>query len=240
MVIAIVDDEPKVRKGLKQVIQDRYLSEMEVVDFADAWKALEYLTLHPVELIICDIKMPELNGLEMLKLFRKENQETQIMILSGFTNFEYAQQAIELGVRKYLTKPTNMKELFALIDQIHYEWNEKWEKEYSKSAGTNLVIKSCVAFLQANYREKLTLQMISKALYISPNYLCRLFKREMHQTLFEYLQDYRLEISKKYLKDIRYKVFEVAEMVGYSDAKYFSSQFKKKYGITPVQYRNKG
>ena len=80
---------------------------------------------------------------------------------------------------------------------------------------------------------------MSEELHLSPNYLCELFKRHTGKNLMEYVTEYRMMKARSYLNHVEYKVSDVAEMVGYKEAKYFSSTFKKIYGMTPLEYRNK-
>ena len=238
--MVVIDDEPKVRNGLNRVFKGRYNEEIEIVPFASAIEALEYLDINPVDIIITDIKMPKMNGLDMIEKIREKNNEVEIIILSGYSNFEYAQKAIELNVKKYLTKPTNTRELFSIVDSIKKELDLVIEElDFIESSHPNLIISIAIEYLENNYNKKLSLKEISEELFVSPNYLSRLFKKEMDINLFDYLQQYRLEKSKELLNNLNYKVYEISEMVGYGDTKYFSNIFKKAFGLTPIEYRNR-
>lgn len=241
MRIMIIDDEPKIRNGLFKIIHKNYDDFVDIVSFSNAILALEYLESKPVDLIICDIKMPRMNGLEMIEKLRKENISAEIIILSGYSSFEYAQKAIELKVRKYMTKPTDIKILFKEIDDIIVELELEIDDEenVANKLSSNLIVSKCIEFIENNYSEKLTLKFISEELYVSPNYLCRLFKKEMNINLFDYIHKFRMEKAKVLLDDLSYKIFEIATIVGYSDTKYFSSLFKKMYNCTPIEYRNR-
>lgn len=83
----------------------------------------------------------------------------------------------------------------------------------------------------------ITLEDISKEIKLSSHYIERIFKLETENTIFEYLMKTRLEESKKFLKDVRYNVSEIADKVGYSDISYFCKLFKKHTGFTPSEYR---
>lgn len=244
MNIIVIDDEPKVRKGLTNILRSRYKRNIAIVSFPNGIDALHFLKENPADIIITDIKMPKMNGLEMIEKLRKENFEVEFIILSGYSYFEYAQKAIELKVRKYLTKPTNTKELFKTIDEIKLELDEKIEDEYEEKADegqpSNLIVLKSIEFIENNYNRKLSLKQISEELYVSPNYLSRLFKKEMGVNLFDYIQMFRLEKSKELLDDLSFKVFEIAKLVGYSDNKYFGNLFKKTFDCTPLEYRNRG
>ncbi|MEG2440699.1 MAG: response regulator [Acetivibrio sp.] len=238
MDIIIVDDEPKIRNGLYKLLNGK--ENWKVIGaFEEAKTALKFLYENKVDVLVTDIKMPEVNGLEMIGQIREKNREVSIVILSGYSNFAFAQKAIELGVTRYLTKPTNPKELISVLTKIEQEkesieiTTEKEEREVD-----NLLVKKAREYVERNYSKKIALKEIAADLYISPNYLCELFKRHMGKNLSEYIIEYRMEKAKKFLLQLEYKISDIAEMVGFGDAKYFSSAFKKMYEITPLEYRN--
>ncbi|MDC7287707.1 response regulator [Blautia schinkii] len=239
MNILIVDDEPKIRNGLEKLLSSK--EGWQVCGaFETASEALEYLEQNPVDVMITDIRMPGQSGLDLIQQLRDANRDIRIIILSGYSEFSYAQKAIQLGVIRYLTKPTSPSELFGVLEEVdkdlvQVQKSEEITMDVEKS---NLLIKQAITYIEENFAEKITLRSISDALYISPNYLCRLFKQQTGRNLMEYLAAYRMKMAKQYLKDVHYKISQVAEMVGYHDTRYFSSSFKKYTGMTPMDYRN--
>lgn len=239
MNILIVDDEPKIRNGLEKLLNSR--QEWQVAGaFETAAEALEYLEQYPVDVLITDIRMPGLSGLDLIQQIRDANRDIRIIILSGYSEFSYAQRAIQLGVMRYLTKPTNPRELFEVLEEAQKELEQVQDTEEKgmDAEKSNLLIKQTITYIEGNFADKITLRSISDALYISPNYLCRLFKQQTGRNLMEYITTYRMQMAKQYLKDVHYKISQVAEMVGYHDTRYFSSSFKKYTGMTPMDYRN--
>ena len=253
MKLMIVDDEPKIRKGLLKLLGAREGWQVSGV-FEDAHSALTSLYDQEADVIVTDIKMPEVSGLELIRQIRERNQEIRIVILSGHSNFAYAQKAIELGVTRYLLKPTNPRELIAVLEGIEKELEparEEGEQEGQIQGDTaadnladgdsvgNLLVQKAIRYVEVHYGGRITLKDMSEELHLSPNYLCELFKRHTGKNLMEYVTEYRMIKARTYLNHVEYKVSDVAEMVGYKEAKYFSSAFKKTYGITPLEYRNK-
>lgn len=240
MNIVIVDDEPKIRNGLLKLLSSHNGWNISGV-FEEAKSALQFLNSNNADVIITDIKMPEISGLELINEIRERNQNINIIILSGYSNFSYAQKAIELGVMRYLTKPTNPRELLAILQTIEEKLNQesKVEMDLDKTEVNNQIVLKAIKYIETKYNTKITLKKMSEELYITPNYLCELFKRHTGKNLSEYILEYRLKKSKLFLNQIEYKVSDVAEMVGFGDAKYFSSTFKKYYGLSPLEYRNK-
>jgi len=241
MKLIIVDDEPKIRNGLIKLLNAR--EDWQVCGaFEDAPAALKALYDLAADVIITDIKMPEVSGLELIRQIRERNQQIRIIILSGYSNFAYAQKAIELGVTRYLLKPTNPKELIAVLSAIEKELAAPVLPEPESQGETevgNLLVTRAIQYIEVHYGGKISLQNMARELHLSPNYLCELFKRHTGKNLMEYVTEYRMTKAAVYLNHVEYKVSDVAKMVGYKEAKYFSSAFKKAYGMTPMEYRNK-
>lgn len=241
MKLIIVDDEPKIRNGLIKFLNSK--EGWQVCGaFEDAPAALKALYSLAADVIITDIKMPEVSGLELIRQIRERNQQIKIIILSGYSNFTYAQKAIELGVTRYLLKPTNPKELTAVLLSIEKELVEPVSLEMENKSETevgNLLITKAIQYVEVYYGSKISLKDMARELHLSPNYLCELFKRHTGKNLMEYVTEYRMTKAAVYLSHVEYKVSDVAGMVGYKEAKYFSSAFKRVYGMTPLEYRNK-
>ena len=240
MNILIIDDEPKIRNGLTNLLSAHENWTVSGA-FADATSALKFMYETENDVIISDIKMPGMSGLDMISRIRERNPDIPVIILSGYGNFLYAQRAIELGVKKYLTKPTNTRELVAALEQIESELRKEAESLQSSSDVTvsNLLVLRAIQHMEIHYSERISLKDVANELFISPNYLSELFRKHTGQTFSDYLLALRMEKSKVYLKNIAYKISDIAGLVGFSDSRYFSSTFKKFYGMTPMEYRGK-
>ena len=183
MDIVIIDDEPKIRKGLQHIL-DKQLAWNVTGVFENGLDALEYLEEHVVDVIVTDIKMPEMNGLEMIARLREKNMRASVIILSGYSNFNFAQQAIELGVFRYMLKPTNPKELLQVLEKIEKERQSVQDKTSEKKVTVgNLLIKKAVEYIEHNYSFKISVKEIASHLYVSPNYLSNLFKQHMQDNI---------------------------------------------------------
>lgn len=253
MKLVIVDDEPKIRNGLVKLLGSHEGWQVSGA-YEEAHAALAALYDEMADVIVTDIRMPEMTGLDLIRQIREREPRLHIVILSGYSNFAYAQKAIEMGVTRYLLKPTNPKELVAVLEGIEKELESALVE--GKSVGGpdhsrvkdslcdregvgNFLVQKAIRHVEVHYGERITLKNMSQELHLSPNYLCELFKRHTGKNLMEYVTEYRMMKARIYLNHVGYKVWEVAEMVGYKEAKYFSSAFKKAYGITPMEYRNK-
>lgn len=237
MKIVIVDDEERIRLGLARLISGHPCWNACGI-FSDSAAALDFLETEDCDVLITDIRMPGTSGLEMIRTLRKSHPKLPILILSGYSDFRYAQEAIELGVVKYMTKPTNTKELMAALEKIEATLPKEEEREEGEET-SNLLVTRAIAYMEENYHKKIGLRDLADALYLSPNYLSELFKRHTGENFSDYLLRLRMHHAKRYLANIQYKISDVAGLVGFSDSRYFSSTFKRFYGLTPLEYRNK-
>ena len=242
MKIMIVDDEPKIRRGMKTLLEEQ--DGFEVIGIYDnAMSSLLDMAEKQPNVLITDIKMPEYSGLDLIEKIREKDKNLYIIILSGYGSFKYAQRAIRSGVYRYLTKPTNPRELISVLREIELKIEginrtvSKSEENESVEVG-NLLIRKALDYIELHYAEKIGLKTLSDALYISPNYFSDLFRRHMKVKFSDFLIEYRLKKACILLKKPEYKVSEIAEMVGFRDSTYFSTVFKKTYNITPLEYKN--
>lgn len=242
MKIMIVDDEPKIRRGMKTLLEEQ--DGFEVIGIYDnAMSSLSDLAEKQPNVLITDIKMPEYSGLDLIEKIREKDKNLYIIILSGYGSFKYAQRAIRSGVYRYLTKPTNPRELISVLREIELKIEgvnrtvSKSEEKESVEVG-NLLIRKALDYIELHYAEKIGLKTLSDALYISPNYFSDLFRRHMKVKFSDFLIEYRLKKACILLKKPEYKVSEIAEMVGFRDSTYFSTVFKKTYNLTPLEYKN--
>lgn len=115
--LMIVDDEALIRKGLRARIEYFAFPDLEIVEADSGRAALELFGDRGAELALVDINMPDMNGLELIKRARAISPKTRFVLLSGYAEFSYAQQAIRLGVRAYLNKPVSNEELRGQIEE---------------------------------------------------------------------------------------------------------------------------
>lgn len=235
--LMIVDDEPYTCEGIKLGI-DWSKYNIEIVGIAyDGKEALEIVEKNPVDIIITDIKMRGMDGLDMSKKLRESGFSGQIIIMSGYQYFEYAQKAIDSGVRKYLVKPIDLGELEEVIKQIFDEY-EKTKKKYDVKQGTaRQIIIDIMEYIDEHFNEEIQLSIIAANHYRDVTYISKLFKEYAGMNYTDYLINRRIEEAKKLLHDTDLSVDEVAFKIGYENVIYFRKVFKSKTNMSPGQYR---
>lgn len=180
----------------------------------------------------------------------------EITILTGYRDFDYAQQSIRLGVCRFLLKPSKMDELNeairAMLERLEEkaplreedfleeraETGEQEEKEELESAASSFIVKNALAFIEANYAERLKLADVADNVYVSQWHLSKLLNKYTGQNFSEILNHVRMEKAKELLGNPSLRIGDIAEMVGFLDMAHFSRVFKKQAGISANEYRN--
>ena len=132
--LLIVDDEKKTRMGLINVIDWEEMGFMVIADFSDAIKALDYLKENFVDVILTDIKMNILSGIEFVEIIKRKYPDILVIFLSGYKDFEYAKKAVDLNVVGYLLKPVKIQEIIDIFSKVRHKLssNYKNSKEENK------------------------------------------------------------------------------------------------------------
>jgi two-component system, response regulator YesN len=248
--ILIVDDEQRTRQGLKKTLDLWSAGRYEILTAEDGNKARDLFNSRKVHLLITDICMPEMNGLQLLKTLREDGKKPVVLILSGYPDFDYAQEAIRLGVVNYLLKPINKQKLIEAVDQaLEIEArNEKagylekvvdkriWQAESNNSL-TKSSIKEAIQYINDHVDSQITLKKVADIVHLNANYFSVLFKEQTSLTFSEYLTRKRLELAKSLLLSSSMSIDEISQKVGYQTAKYFIKIFKDYEGVTPSKYR---
>ena len=237
--LLIVDDESSIRNGIKNYFPWTQLGFEVAGLFENGREALDYCRKLPVDVVLSDIKMPIMDGLELAKELYQLNPNIKIVLLSGYREFEYAREALKYEVKNYILKPTKYEELNEVFSKIKKELDQE---QFSEEDDTNYsyydkIVDTVKSYLCKNYQIA-TLSSASELVHLNPNYLSTLFKDITGENFSDFLLRVRMEEAATLLNDIRYKTYEISELVGYSNPKNFTRAFKKYFGVTPTEFRN--
>jgi len=191
------------------------------------------------DLIVTDIKMPVMDGLEMLRTLRDEGCTAKVIFLTAYSDFAYAQSALKLGAADYLLKPFHDGELEAAVERLTARPAPEPAPAAPATDGKrNKYVAEAIRYLEEHYGDaEIGVGTVAEHLGLSEGHLSHLFKVETGQTLGAFLTQTRIRAAMALLKDCRSKVYLVAEQVGYRDITYFSSTFKKIVGMSPSDYQ---
>ena len=236
--ILVVDDEPHIVEGMARLIEHidasyHVIKEMVPEEALERVKNPE----EQIDLLITDIRMPRMDGLELITACRAVRPQLPCVILSGYGEFEYAQKAISAGVSKYLLKPVDMGELKEVLAKTLVPSKDDAPV---RRAGISKEVRFVLDEIENNYAS-FDLSAVASRLQLSRDYVRRLFFKEIGVSFSDYLTQIRIRKAKELLQTVgAYKVYEVCELVGYTDNVYFSKLFKKMTGMSPKEYQKYG
>jgi two-component system, response regulator YesN len=241
--LLIVDDEWFISDSLS-TLKEWPERGIHVIGTASNGKeALSIIEQNQVDILITDIRMPDMDGLELIKAVHQIQQKIEIIVISGYEEFEYAYTALKYKVKGYLLKPIDIDELFGVIDEIlksipKPDSNQELIEEQPQTYHEVLVTQA-QTYAANNLQEPLTLIDVAKELHLNPHYFGQIFKKITGESFTTYITRLRMEKASDLLKQPEMKVYEVSHLVGYNDSKYFTKLFQKKYHLTPKEYRSK-
>ncbi len=248
MRILIVEDEDRTRLGLKKLIgsiDDSFQVIGAAGDGREGKKLIEELK---PDVVITDIKMPYMNGIEMIEHFKEVGFPCLFVLLTGHADFEYAQRAIKLHVADYLLKPLTKKDVKDLLNRLKLQLQLTPQKdiphktdhaeidEHEAYESESAVVHYVIDKIRNQYQDYICLESLASDLRLTPEYLSTLLHKELGQTFSSYLKQVRIEKAKELLKHGSLLVSEVAEAVGYSNSRYFCRVFKKETGMTASEF----
>lgn len=247
--ILLVDDEPNTRRGITKTLESWSEGRFSILSAENGREALDYAKQYRIHLLVTDISMPEMDGLELLRSLKAEQQSLVAVVLSAYSEFDYAQEALRLGVVNYLLKPASKRMLIEAVEEaLQIEEERTKVKTITRIADARLMdvqekplaagpVKQAMHYIDQHIEHPLSLKEVAEHVHLNPNYFSMLFKEQANMTFSEYVTRARLQEAKSLLIKTNLSIEEVAERVGYSTSKYFIKIFKEFEGITPSKYK---
>lgn len=246
--LIIVEDEYEIRIGLSNYFPWAEIGFNIVGQFENGKKALEYIEKNPVDVLLSDIKMPIMTGLDLIKIIYTNKLNIKTVLISGYRDFDFAQKALKYRVKNYIVKPTIYSEVVEVFTAIKKELDEEQYTSIQPQSENIIVeennqqggiIKTIKCYIKQNYKD-VTLEDIAKLVYMNPYYLSKFFKQKSGQNFSDYLTEIKMKKAIELMSDLSYKTYEISLMIGYKNPKNFSRAFKNYYGKSPSEYRNSG
>ena len=246
--VVLVDDEQIILDGLSRAVRWGDMGCAVAGTAGNGEEGLRLVREVKPDILMTDIRMPNMDGLTMIAALRSEFPRLQIAVLTAFRDFEYAQTALNLGVCRYLLKPSKMDELYEAIRVMTARLDalpplpEGADPEDDPAAAGgdagNFIVRKSLDYMRAHCAEHLSLADVAAHVYVSQWHLSKLINRHANQSFFDLLGRMRIERAKALLDDTSLRVHDVAEQSGYSDVAHFSKSFKRFTGVTPGEYRD--
>ncbi|MCT4687126.1 response regulator transcription factor [Vallitalea sp.] len=246
--VYLLDDEPWALRGLISSFDWEKLGFYIAKHSTNPLEIFELAKKTPPDLIITDIRMPGMNGIELIKSLRKLEIPCDFIIVSGFADFSYAQKAIEYNVLNYILKPIDVEDTIPLLQKVHTDIDRKQKLKYYSSQISQSTNHYCnqqanehfnamIEYINSHFSsDDMNLQCMADKFCLNNTYICDLFKKTLSMTFNEYVTELRLKKACSLLSNTNLTVYEIAEQTGYKPY-YFNTLFKKKYNSTPLKYR---
>ncbi|WP_462420316.1 helix-turn-helix domain-containing protein [Salinicoccus sp. Marseille-QA3877] len=248
MIILIIDDDLESNKRIKDFLSQSKHSDFEVSEAENANEAIKLVKDINPSIIITELSLNDLNGLELGKKFLSELTSIAIIAISQLKMFDLVQQSINIGFSGFHLKPLVKHEFLETIDRIILSHTIRSDSETSLFLTENETshfdpdisrpIKTAIEYINLNYYKNISLKNVSEKVYLSPSHFSKLFKEMTETSFIEFLTETRVEKSKYLLKSTSLPIEVIAHQIGFSSATYFATTFKKSQGKTPRDYRS--
>lgn len=265
--VLIADDEPIERMVITKKLKKMFEGRIEIVQAENGTDALVAYQEQGCRIAILDINMPGKTGLQVAKELREQSKEHILIFLTAYDEFDYARQAIAVQALDYLLKPGSDEELSVAVEEALRLVQEQDERRSEKKEHENLIKENVneeasaeqsslkdeknqdnvrmrviaseiMDYIAGNYQNDIALQDISGALGYSEAYFCKIFRQCFSKSFTGYLTDYRIQMAKTLLADMKVNIKDISMQVGVRDSNYFARVFKRYVGSTPSEYRN--
>lgn len=234
--LLVADDEKKLLSGLCDFYPWKELGFQIVARAENGQKALEYLTKNPVDVVFTDISMPVMSGLELAEILCREYPEIKVVLLSGFAEFKYAQQALKYGVQDYVLKPVKTDVLRKTFTELKAKMDRERRTDEEKSGYYGNIINTVESYVRSNTGTA-CLEEAALLVNLSAGYLSALYKKETGMNFSDYVLRAKMERAKELLVRPEYRTYEISQRLGYENPKNFSRAFKNYWGISPRDFR---
>lgn len=241
--VLVVDDEKLIARNIAKSIEQMNSSFQVMAICANGEEAMACIEEKEINAVFTDIRMPEMDGLELARLISEKYPYIECVIVSGYGDFEYAKSAIAYRVRNYLLKPINKEELRKCLSDIERRLNAAFPNlenipfQDKKEKKPEEVVSLIKEYIQHSYQDIIDLSAISKNFGFSTSYLTKIFIKYEGITPSKYIKQYRISIAKQLLKNTDIPISIISSQTGFSDQFHFSKTFKSVTGISPTQYR---
>jgi two-component system response regulator YesN len=239
MKVMLVDDESLVLEGYRKLFDWEKHGFTVVCDAGDGMTAVSLAHRYKADIILMDINIPLLSGLDAISAIRPKLPDAGFIIISGYDNFEYAQKAIRLGVVEYMLKPVKYEALGEILIRIRQELTKKrYSHTEPENTGDDKRIYKIISYLHEHITDSISLKKLADEFFLHPVYISQLFKQETGLNYHEYLIRLRVDSAKRLLSTTDLSISQIAETAGFQDYRGFSVVFKRLEKVTPSMYRD--
>lgn len=236
--VVVVDDEWIIREGIRKLFDwEKYGCEL-TGEAADGAEAIAVVKEKNPDILIIDINLPILSGLKVIRQLKERQRNLDIIVISGYDDFKYCQEALKLQVVDYLLKPIDYEELGQVIRRLQIKRLGK-QMEESQHAGEDKLIYRIIRYIREHAGEEISLEVLSQEFHVGGAYISKIFKQETGMNYHAYLTRIRMDQAKQLLLNTSSTVTEIADAVGFRDYRVFIKSFKDREGMTPKEFQSR-
>lgn len=234
--LMIVDDEPYMIENVKNTFPWSDLGYSICSVCYNGEEALNYLNQNHVDVILTDIQMPVVDGITLIKKIREQNIPVEVVFLSAYSDFEYAQKGILYGAIDYLVKPIVYQEFIDLFKKIYHRILNSHQVTTQNLSSEDQVIIKISEYIN-KYPDKSTIESCASSIGLSTEYISKLLKNHMSMSFSEYVYQRKMIRAGELLHNIALQISTISELLGYTNPKNFSRAFQRYYNISPMEFR---
>lgn len=247
--VLIVEDDTALRFLCRQMKEWKEYGFAVLAEASNGKEALELLKTQSFDLIMTDIRMPFMDGLELLEKLQEMKYPAFTVLVSSYDEFEYARKGMVLGCQDFLVKPISNKKLGEVLERISHTMKEQGKQEESDELLNQVLQALGVAvdkqgflyrlcdYLTKHMEENVTMEDAAEYMNLSKDYLGKNVKQYSGRTFPALYTFMKMEYAKQLLETESYKNYEISRILGYSSPDYFTKIFKEYTGTTPSKYR---
>ncbi|MFV0528887.1 MAG: response regulator [Lachnospiraceae bacterium] len=239
--ILLAEDEPLLMQSLARHIEELNMGFTVAAKATNGQEALQFLDTHTIHVVMTDVIMPVMDGLELAREIHQRHTSIKTIIVSGHADFAFAQKALSYGVSDYLLKPVSSEKLENTLLKIKLELGKLYDFEDDVSLmgrTAETIAEYAALYMRENFRTPIDLTALAQKLGFSSAYLTKIFNKYTGHTPVKFLTDLRINEAKQLLTNTELPISQIGEKVGYPDQFYFSKTFRKITGLSPTVFRN--
>ena len=253
--VLLVDDEPIAIEALKNLVAWGDLGFQLPLSAENASQAKIAFRENIIDVLICDIEMPNENGIELLKWVRQNHLECIPVFLTCHDDFIYAQEGIRYQLFDYLLKPVSQEKLEDVLRRAASQLGtleaqhraSSYFKDFIRetsssdvnSSHADAIVEEIKQYINIRISSEISREQIAKHVFLSPDYISKIFRRYTDKSISEYITEQRMTIAGELLVETILSISKIAISVGFTHMGHFSNTFKKKYNLSPMEYRRK-
>lgn len=190
MKVLIVDDEPIEREGMRRILSVAF-EEVTILDAKNGYQAIELVQAEKPDIVLMDIMMPGINGIEALQQIQQIHPSIRGVMVTAFDTFDYARQALRLGVKDYLLKPSKRSEIIATVESVMEQVREEAKKQQSDQQAERLLETELVTQLLFHHVNDVQLDALMETVGVTsqPAFVAVLYLPEPSEDLYRQIKE---------------------------------------------------